>query len=152
MDRPSLQERFFPEGRCYGCGPANEAGLRLKTYDVDETTVEASWMPEPHHLAFPGILNGGIIGTLLDCHSTIGSWWAFFNETPEAEHFQTLTAEYTIKLLKPTPVDRPLYLTANVVDLTDRRATMEGSLSVDGEETATSTGIFIRPREPFALE
>ena len=25
--------------------------------------VVADWTPEPHHQAFPGVLNGGIIGT-----------------------------------------------------------------------------------------
>ena len=29
----------------------------------------AEWKPEPHHLAFEGVLNGGICGALLDCHS-----------------------------------------------------------------------------------
>mgnify|MGYP000477620052 CR=1 FL=1 len=27
------------------------------------------WESENHHEAFPGMLNGGIIGSLLDCHS-----------------------------------------------------------------------------------
>ncbi len=32
--------------------------------------------PEPHHQAFPGMLNGGIIGALLDCHS---NWTAAYH-------------------------------------------------------------------------
>ena len=152
MTEEALQDRFFPQGRCYGCGPANENGLQLKSLPVDERTTEARWMPKEYHLAFPGILNGGIIGTLLDCHSTIASWWAFFNSVSEGESFAALTAEYTIKLLKPTPVDQPLHLTACVVELTDRKAVVEGSLTVDGDETASSSGIFIRPKTPFALQ
>jgi acyl-coenzyme A thioesterase PaaI-like protein len=152
MSEQSLQDRFFPQGRCYGCGPANEEGLRLKSYAVDERTLEATWTPKEFHLAFPGILNGGIIGTLLDCHSTIASWWAFFITLPEGEPFAALTAEYTIRLLKPTPVDEPLSLIGRVVELTDRRATVEGTLTAAGETTATSSGIFVRPKEPFALQ
>lgn len=152
MNEQPLQDRFFPEGRCYGCGPANDKGLQLKSLPVDERTTEATWTPKEYHLAFPGILNGGIIGTLLDCHSTIASWWAFFNTVAQDENFTALTAEYTIRLLRPTPVDQPLHLRAHVVDLTDRKATIEGTLTADGETTATSSGIFIRPRQPFALQ
>ncbi|MQA98958.1 MAG: PaaI family thioesterase [Actinobacteria bacterium] len=151
MDEPSVQDRLNPNGMCFGCGSANEQGLQLKSFVVDDTSLEATWAPQPHHLAFPGILNGGIIGTLLDCHSTITSWWSFLQRFPDEPPY-ALTADYTIRLLKPTPIDAPVHLTARVVDLSDRRATVEGSLTVDGEETATSTGLFIRPKKPFPLK
>ncbi len=64
----SLQDTYAPQNRCFGCGPANEKGLRIKSF-VEGDTVVAEWRPEPHHLAFEGILNGGICGALLDCHS-----------------------------------------------------------------------------------
>ena len=28
----SLQERHAPKNRCFGCGPANEKGLRIKSF------------------------------------------------------------------------------------------------------------------------
>ena len=139
-----------PNGMCFGCGTKNERGLQLKSFEIDDTSLEATWTPQPQHLAFPGILNGGIIGTLLDCHSTITSWWSFLQRDADESPY-ALTAEYTITLLKPTPIDAPVHLTARAVDLSDRRATVEGSLTVNGEETARSSGIFIRPRKPFAL-
>ena len=33
--KPSLQDRFAPANRCFGCGPANEKGLRLTTSVLD---------------------------------------------------------------------------------------------------------------------
>lgn len=150
MEEQSLQQRFFNAGRCFGCGPANPRGLQLKSFAVDELTLEATWTPQEHHEAFPGILNGGIIGTLLDCHSTWTAWWSLFqrdgNEEPMA-----LTAEYTVRLLRPTPLDRPLRLIARAAELGERRARVTGVLEVDGIEHATSSGLFIRPKESFQL-
>jgi acyl-coenzyme A thioesterase PaaI-like protein len=150
MNERSLQDRFLPNGRCFGCGPANPLGLQIKSFAVDERTLEATWIPQGHHEAFPGILNGGIIGTLLDCHSTWAAWWSLSRRDGNEDLFP-LTAEYSIKLLRPTPLDRPLTLTARAVDLGERRAEVAGVLGVDGIEHATSTGTFIRPRKPFPL-
>ncbi|HYV42473.1 MAG TPA: hypothetical protein VEO02_11845 [Thermoanaerobaculia bacterium] len=62
-----LQDRNAPANRCLGCGPANEKGLRIKSFVADSgEEVVAEWRPEPQHEAFDGILNGRIIGALLE--------------------------------------------------------------------------------------
>ncbi|MEY2499201.1 MAG: hypothetical protein QOD12_2757, partial [Verrucomicrobiota bacterium] len=63
----SLQETFAPENACFGCGPANPDGLHIRSF-VRGDEVVAEWTPEKRYEAFPGVLNGGIIGALLDCH------------------------------------------------------------------------------------
>ena len=68
MDTVSLQDRYAPANRCFGCGPANEKGLRIKSFPQGDEVV-AEFRAEPHHEAFPGAVNGGILGALLDCHS-----------------------------------------------------------------------------------
>ena len=67
-DEKSLQETYAPNGICFGCGVGNEKGLRIRSFPEGEEVV-ASWHAEAHHQAFPGMLSGGIVGTLLDCHS-----------------------------------------------------------------------------------
>ena len=64
----SLQQQYSPESICFGCGPANEKGLHIHSFPEGDEVV-ATWNAEPHHQAFPGMLSGGIIGALLDCHS-----------------------------------------------------------------------------------
>ena len=64
----SIQDRLFPDMTCFGCGPANPRGLRLKSYARDEA-VTAQFEPWPEHDNGLGFLNGGIISTVLDCHS-----------------------------------------------------------------------------------
>ena len=65
---PSIQERLVPELTCFGCGPANERGLRLRSHPSDDGVV-ATFTPWPEHDNGLGYLNGGIISTVLDCHS-----------------------------------------------------------------------------------
>ena len=132
-------------GVCFGCGP-NEKGLQIRSLpapDGDGDGVVATWEPQPHHVAAPGVLNGGIVGALLDCHSVAAvyaktrgpgdhpdGWWA--------------TAEYAVKLVRPTPSDAPLELHARVVELTDTEALTEARLESSGKLRATCTARFRR--------
>lgn len=143
----SLQEQFAPASICFGCGPANADGLHVRSFaredEQGELEVVADWTPGPQHQAFPGILNGGIIGTLLDCHC---NWTAacFLMRRAAAERPEcTVTADYAIRLRKPTPVAGPVHLSATVVESSADRATVEGKLSVDGVVCATCRGTFV---------
>ena len=142
----SLQEQYAPGNACWGCGPANPDGLHIRSF-VREDEVIAEWKPEPRYEAFPGVLNGGIIGTLLDCHC---NWTAAYHlmKHAGADHPPcTVTAEYAIKLLRPTPTTAPISLSARIVDLTSDRATVEGTLSAAGKVCATCRGIFVAVKE-----
>jgi acyl-coenzyme A thioesterase PaaI-like protein len=142
----SLQERYAPENACWGCGPANAEGLRIRSFPKDGEVV-AEWKPEKKYEAFAGVLNGGVIGTLLDCHC---NWAAAYHlmKHAGADHPPcTVTAEYAIKLLRPTPTNGPLSLSAKIADLSENRATVEGTLSAAGKVCATCRGIFIAVKE-----
>ncbi|HEY7789946.1 MAG TPA: PaaI family thioesterase [Vicinamibacterales bacterium] len=143
---PSLQEHYAPRNACFGCGPANAKGLRIRSFaEGDELVCE--WHAEPHHEAFPGMLNGGIVGTLLDCH---GNWTAAYHlmkkagaDTPPC----TVTAEYAITLRRPTPTAGPIHLRAHVVESTADRAVVEGTLEAGGKICATCRGTFVAVKE-----
>jgi acyl-coenzyme A thioesterase PaaI-like protein len=138
----SLQQRYAPASRCFGCGPANEHGLRIGSRQVGDELV-ADWHPEAHHEAFDGVLNGGIIGTLLDCHSNWAAAMAIMGARGADRPPGCVTAEYSIKLLRPTPTDRPIRLHARVIALDGDRATVDGSIEADGRTTATCRGVFV---------
>lgn len=149
MNEKSLQEQFAPHNACFGCGPANERGLRIRSFARGDETV-AVWQPETYQEAFPGMLSGGIIGTLLDCHS---NWTAAYHlmqrngtETPPC----TVTADYAIKLLRPTPTDERITLTARVVESTADRAIVEAVLTAHDKVCATCHGTFVavKPGHP----
>jgi acyl-coenzyme A thioesterase PaaI-like protein len=146
MREESLQERYAPHNACFGCGPSNPKGLRVRSM-VRGDEVVAEWTPEPHHEAFPGMLNGGIIGALLDCHSN----WTAAHHLMQAQHAATppctVTADYAIKLKRPTPTNAPVHLSARVVESTPDRAVIEATLTAGGKLCATCRGTFVAVKE-----
>lgn len=144
----SLQETHAPGNACFGCGPANPDGLRIRSF-VEGDEVVCRWTPAKRHEAFPGMLNGGICGALLDCHM---NWTA-------AEHLRrdadtppcTVTAEFSVSLRRPTPTDGELTLRARVVDSTEDRAEVKATIeTADGTVTVRGSGTFVavRPGHP----
>jgi acyl-coenzyme A thioesterase PaaI-like protein len=145
----SLQERFAPRSICFGCGPANERGLRIRSFPDGDGLV-AEWTPEPHHQAFEGAINGGIVGALFDCHCNWTAAWHLMRRAGAAELPPTVTADFAVKFRRPTPFGPPLTLRSRVVDAADDRATVEATLEADGVVSATCRGTFVavKPGHP----
>jgi acyl-coenzyme A thioesterase PaaI-like protein len=143
---PSLQERYAPHNACFGCGPSNAKGLRIRSFEQGGEVV-ADWTPEPHHEAFPGVLSGGIIGTLLDCHCNWTAANALMKEKGDPTPPCTVTADYAIQLKRPTPTQGPVHLAARVVELKGDRAVIEGTLEAGGKICATCRGTFVAVKE-----
>src|SRR5699024_9048291 len=119
MSQKSIQERLAPESICFGCGPANEQGLRIRSF-VEGERMTADWQPEAHHEAFPGVINGGIIGTLLDCHMNWTAAWHLMQEDRLEAVPSTVTMDYGVQLRRPTPSSGPLHLEAWVEGRDDK--------------------------------
>jgi acyl-coenzyme A thioesterase PaaI-like protein len=145
----SLQARFAPQGVCFGCGPANPRGLRIESR-VEGEEVVAEFRPEKHHEAFEGVLSGGIIGTLLDCHSNWTAAWALMIRAGSGRPPCTVTAEYHVRLLRPAPTAGPVTLRARPVEVKEERAAVEATLSAGGQVCATCRGVFVavKPGHP----
>ncbi len=129
MPKKSIQDQWPNEATfCWGCGKNNEHGLRLTSYWRDDEAV-ATWEPKEYHLAFPGILNGGIIATLIDCHCTGTANAAAHRAADESDqHFMYVTAGITVRYLKPTPMDRPVTLRARVRETEGNKITVSCDL------------------------
>jgi len=145
----SLQEEFAPTSICFGCGPANQMGLQIKSFVEGEKLV-AAWTSQPHHQAFPNVLNGGIIGSLLDCHCNWTAAWHLMKKQNLDHPACTVTAEYSIKLLAPTPTDTELRLEASVVESGERSVKVKGLILAHGKPTASCEGTFVsvKPGHP----
>jgi acyl-coenzyme A thioesterase PaaI-like protein len=140
----SLQETYAPHNACFGCGPSNPKGLRIRSFVAPSgDEVVCDWTPEPHHEAFPGVLNGGIIGALLDCHSNWTAAWHLMKRSGAETPPCTVTADFHVVLKRPTPTDGPVHLSARVVESTDDRATIEAILTAAGKTCATCRGTFV---------
>jgi acyl-coenzyme A thioesterase PaaI-like protein len=110
----------------------------------------AEWQPSKEYEAFEGMLSGGIIGTLLDCHCNWSAAWHLMQKSGADKPPCTVTAEYSIKLLRPTPSDRPVKLVARVVESTGDKAIVEGELIAHDKVCATCRGTFVavKPGHP----
>jgi acyl-coenzyme A thioesterase PaaI-like protein len=142
----SLQEMYAPNNRCFGCGPMNEKGLRIRSFESGDELV-CDWTPEPHHLAFPGVVNGGIVGALLDCQSNWTAAYHLMKKRGADELPPTATADFHVQLKRPTPLDTTLHLRSRVVESKDDRAVIEATIEANGQVTATCRGTFVAVRE-----
>src|SRR3954471_22819180 len=142
MSEKSLQETYAPNNACFGCGPANPKGLHIRSF-VQGDEVVADFEPEQWQEAFTGMLNGGIIGALLDCHLNWTATYAMMKRDGSTHPPCTVTADYAIKLLRPTPTNTTLHLKARVVELNGNRAVVEGELVANDKLTATCRGTFV---------
>jgi acyl-coenzyme A thioesterase PaaI-like protein len=148
----NLQDTHAPNSICFGCGPKNPKGLRIKSIPREDGTVWAEFLPESHHEAFPGMVNGGVLGALLDCHS---NWTAAHGLMRAGGLLQppcTVTAEFHVKLRAPTPSGRKIRLRARVSELKEDRAWVDAealTVNPDGTEklTATCRGLFVAVKE-----
>jgi acyl-coenzyme A thioesterase PaaI-like protein len=143
VDGPSLQERLAPNGRCFGCGPANELGLRIRSFEAGDGSAFAEWQPRPEHEAFDGYVNGGILGTLIDCHSNWTAIAALIRAGWASDAPSTVTSEYSVRFRRPTPSGRLLKLVGRPVEVALDRVAVETSVEVDGVVTARGRAVFV---------
>ncbi len=148
-ERKSIQETYAPKSTCFGCGPANPKGLRLRSF-CDGDLLMASWQPSPEHEAFPGILAGGVIGTLLDCHGLWAAAHHYMRELGQDFPPCLVTSEFNVKLLWPTPTRAPVQLAARVIKADAQKVKVEATLTADTRVCASFCGTFVivKPGHP----
>ena len=102
MSKKAVQDEYASNSICFGCGPSNKEGLQIKSYRTDEG-LEMEFKCEEKHQAFPGVINGGVIGSLIDCHGNWTAAIAIMDKNGLDEPQCTVTAQYEVKLKRPTP-------------------------------------------------
>jgi acyl-coenzyme A thioesterase PaaI-like protein len=144
----SIQQRLYPQTLCFGCGPINTKGLQLRSYAKDGVVV-ATFQPSPEHDNGLGYLNGGIIATLLDCHSAA----AVLLEA-EANGWRALpgtvmpfvTAGLDVRFLRPAPLYGAVELRAAVLRASEQEITVDVQLVADGKTRASALASWRRWR------
>jgi acyl-coenzyme A thioesterase PaaI-like protein len=129
---------YYPEffAKCYGCGRLNKDGLQIKSFwDGDETV--CIFHPRSYHTAIPGYVYGGLIASLIDCHSTGTAAAAAYRAQGRAMDSEPalrfLTASLHVEYLRPTPIDGPLEIRSQIKEIKGRKVVVESTLSAKGE-------------------
>jgi acyl-coenzyme A thioesterase PaaI-like protein len=144
----------YPENvaHCYGCGRLNEHGHQIKTYwDGDETVTR--FQPQPEHTAIPGFVYGGLIASLIDCHSTgtaaAAAYRAEQREMDSEPPLRFVTGSLHVDFLKPTPLGPVLELRGRVKELKGRKVVVESEVWVDGALTARGEVVAVQMPDTF---
>lgn len=145
MER-SVQRQYAPNSICFGCGPANEKGLKIDSYRTNKG-LELKFMPNEEHQAFPGMINGGIIGSLMDCHGNWAAAIALMDLNGLDEPPCTVTANYSISLRRPTPSETELHILAEIEDIQEDRAKVKMTLTANEKVCATGSGLFVAVKD-----
>jgi acyl-coenzyme A thioesterase PaaI-like protein len=132
---------------CFGCGSLNKHGLQIKSFWAGEDVV-CAWRPQPHHIGHPGVLYGGMIASVVDCHC-IWTASAYAHRTADVEmhaelRFPYVTGALKVSYRKPVPIDQAIDLRARVVQFAERKAVVKCKVSSQGVVCAEAEVVAVR--------
>jgi acyl-coenzyme A thioesterase PaaI-like protein len=145
---------YYPENlaHCYGCGRQNRHGHRIKTFWEGEESV-TRFLPEPYHTAIPGYVYGGLMASLIDCHSTGTAAAAMYRAEGRAMDslpaFRFVTGSLNVSYLKPTPLGRELEIRGRVREIKGRKVFVDSTLFVDGVACARGEVVAVQMPDNF---
>ncbi len=144
----------YPENvaHCYGCGRLNDYGHQIKTYwDGDETVTR--FIPKPCHIAVPGFTYGGLIASLIDCHSTGTAAAAMCRsegrDMESLPSFRFVTGSLKVDFLKPTPITAELEIRGVIREVKGRKVGIDTTLLADGVVTARGEVVALQMPDDF---
>ena len=144
----------YPENlsHCYGCGSQNPHGHQIKTeWEGDETVTR--FRPEPFHTSVPGFAYGGLIASLIDCHSTASAAAAMYRQEGRSMDslpaFRFVTGSLHVDFLKPTPIDADLVIRGQVKEIKGRKVVIESQVWARTVMTAKGVVVAVQMPENF---
>ena len=148
-DGSALQDRL--PCQCFGCGTLNPRGMHIKSRWEGDVFV-CDWQPKPEHISYPGMVYGGTIASVVDCHAI---WAALSMHCRSAGHdlrtgpppFSVVTASLLVNFLRPASVTKALELRALVVEQSARKSLVTCSVRQGDLECATAEAVTIRVSE-----
>ena len=140
---------------CYGCGRLNANGLQIKSFWDGEETI-CRFTPRPFHTAMPGYTYGGLIASVIDCHSTgtaaAAAYRAEGREMGTRPELRYVTASLHVDYLKPTPIDTEMTLRGRVVEIKNRKVVVAVELKSKEELCARGKVVAVRVPEHWTPE
>jgi acyl-coenzyme A thioesterase PaaI-like protein len=144
----------MPHNHCFGCGPENRHGLRIKSHWSGEGPSVAKFSPQPHHCAGPAhFVNGGILATIIDCHCVCTAAAAAYVDAGRAigaaPHFYFATLRLEVAYQRPTPLESELELTAVIESASERGYVLSCSVVANAKICVSATVEAVRVPESW---
>ncbi|MBW2367194.1 MAG: PaaI family thioesterase [Deltaproteobacteria bacterium] len=148
MTQKAIQDYYPDEAAiCYGCGKNNPHGLQFKTHWNGKEGV-LRFRPHSYHTAFPGVVYGGLIASLIDCNCTgtaaAAAYQAEGRQPGTDPEITFVTGNLNVSYLKPTPIDAELVVRSRVKEATDKKSVITCSLYAGDLECARGEVVAIR--------
>lgn len=142
-----IQDYYNPDAAiCYGCGYNNPHGLHIKT-QWDGEIGHSRFIPHPEHTAFPGYVYGGLLASLIDCHSlgtAIAARYDALGREPGTEpEVTSVTGKLCVSYHKPTPMGVELKMEARIQEMTEKKAVVTTELFANGELCVTGETVAV---------
>lgn len=152
MTEKAFQDYYTEEhSMCYGCGRLNPHGLQIKSYwDGDESVCR--FTPRPEHTAVPGFVYGGLIASVIDCHSTGTAAAAIYRAEGRpmgsGPEIRFVTASLHVDYLRPTPIDAPMELRGRIKEINGRKVVVSVTLKSKKELCARGEVVAVQLTKP----
>ncbi len=151
-----IQDTYNPAAAiCYGCGINNPHGLHIKTR-WDGEIGHSKFIPRDEHTAFPGVVYGGLIASLIDCHSIGTAIAAMYTEAERPAGSEPLitcvTGNLNVSYKKPTPMGVELILESRITEMTPKKAIVTTNLMAHGEICAVGEVVAVRVKSRMIFD
>ena len=148
MPERSIQDSIGDQNGCWGCGPSNTHGLRIKSYwERDEGVcrfIPAAW----HNAGPPDLVNGGILASIIDCHAVCFAIADCYRMEGRAIGSEPLiwcaTGNLEVSYLRPTPLGPELTVRALVSERAGRKTMLDCGVWAEGVECARGRVVAVR--------
>lgn len=146
---PYIQQYYADDfAWCYGCGRHNLGGHHFTTrWDGDDTLTE--YRPEAFHTAIPGFVYGGLIASLIDCHSTGSAALALHRQAghepgDSAPVPRCVTAALKVDFLKPTPMGHTLVVRGQIQEIGAKKVIVVSQVMIPGQILVRAEVVAVR--------
>ncbi|MEL6864344.1 MAG: PaaI family thioesterase [Bacteroidota bacterium] len=147
MQKKDYFQDHMPGNTCFGCGRDNHFGLQISSFWEGEEAV-CIWNSEEKYAGWKGILNGGILATLIDCHcmgtAMAAAYKAEDRSLDTEPEYRYATGTLNIKYVAPTPNDKAIELRTKILEIKGRKVVMSCTALSEGKPTAEAEVIAIR--------
>ena len=139
---------------CYGCGRLNEDGYHFRTLWSGNETV-TYYGPSQKHMALPGFVYGGLLGSIIDCHGT-GSAALYLHRKnghepgDGSEPPRFVTASLHVDYVKPTPQGVMLKVTGIVEEIHPKKFKVHAQVYAGDEHVANGEVVAVVMPKGFA--
>ncbi len=147
MKQKSIQD-YMIGNVCFGCGKENHDGLQIDSYWKENDEIVCVWHSQTKYQGWKGILNGGILASLIDCHCMGAAMAAVYkseNRNLDSEPvYRYATGTLSIRYMRPTPNNKAIELRAKVLEIKGKKVTIHCDVWVEGNKTAEANVIAIK--------